>query len=987
MNKFLKSVSCLLLAMLMGFGTACGGANNDKGDDNTNTEQPGGNENEGGGNEGGGNEGGGNEGGGNEGGGNEGGGNEGGGNEGGGNEGGGNEGGGNEGGGETPDVPPAQYSIDEVVSQLSSTVYSNIDLTDDETYGLSDISNVGVVQADVKELYPLDLTGAQVIDVSSISASSDYAKLQSAFAQAKTLNGQGTKAVIALPQNGVLNVNVGESNDGNYAFALDGYNGLYVQGNGCKILLDYNGFTLKGFVNVSNSSDVRFNDFTVDYKDAFAISGSIQEINDAAYTVTVKVNAEFNGTIQRLQRTPAYIQSYLEFDWRTKAPKEGGNFIADPNRQGFIEGYAIGGDEANGYTLSIKFADGQMLSKKALGEFACIAFAGYGFNGFNYGYCNNVYMENVTLATCPGMGVVGSRTTNIYMNRLNIAIPEGSSRLMTTTADGTHFEECFGEVKITNSVIDYTHDDALNIKSGYYYNLDSIDARNKTVIISRKTQGISMPSVGDEIQFYNGATFEYLGKGIVAEASGNETQYTIITSNNLTTQGANNWGNGVIATNVTKSATLTFENNIVRNKRNRGLLVQVRNAHIANNAFFNVGHGSISVHSALDQYNEATIPTNIVIENNKFENNNYLLSLKGDIHIFAQNNSGSVAPIGTIKAVTVHNNYISNSGNAGISMQASSDSTVSDNLFHNPSRTNVGEMYDCALELNNAAQITVSGNYQYYTLDSETHAGIITGGMTETSYITLSDNENIAYQVIVAAAEKTEVQKLTSAITLDGNLSDWEGQGNVVNMIGATDADGKRYEPEAYNSYFDVKQCKIAWSDEGIYVMYEVKDNALDFQTVNNFWLGDCFEMFLCTDLSMQMADLDLLKSKGGDVMQLACTPADSWRSKFTIVDSRTSSAIVNGKASIQSSCVLTADGYAGELFLPFSVCTKVAEAKDNGEDVAIAFVFGDSIRQAANEDGSDRKRLQVSNVPHNVEYWKTKTGKTQLFKFVETTK
>jgi hypothetical protein len=43
-----------------------------------------------------------------------------------------------------------------------------------------------------------------------------------------------------------------------------------------------------------------------------------------------------------------------------------------------------------------------------------------------------------------------------------------------------------------------------------------------------------------------------------------------------------------------------------------------------------------------------------------------------------------------------------------------------------------------------------------------------------------------------------------------------------------------------------------------------------------------------------------------------------------------------------------------------------------------IAFVFADNDR-----DDIGRKRLQVSNVPHFVEAWKTKTAKMPLFKFV----
>ena len=67
-----------------------------------------------------------------------------------------------------------------------------------------------------------------------------------------------------------------------------------------------------------------------------------------------------------------------------------------------------------------------------------------------------------------------------------------------------------------------------------------------------------------------------------------------------------------------------FANNIIRNKRNRGVLVQVPNAIIENNTFMNVGHGSIQAATAMDIYNEATMPQGITIKNNKFINNCYI---------------------------------------------------------------------------------------------------------------------------------------------------------------------------------------------------------------------------------------------------------------------------------------------------------------------------------------------------------------------------
>ena len=126
----------------------------------------------------------------------------------------------------------------------------------------------------------------------------------------------------------------------------------------------------------------------------------------------------------------------------------------------------------------------------------------------------------------------------------------------------------------------------------------------------------------------------------------------------------------------------------------------------------------------------------------------------------------------------------------------------------------------------------------------------------------------------------------------------------------------------------------------------------------------------------MPNADFQLSRTKG-DVMQIGVTP--TWTPKsWTMVESRTNDRILANKNLFNAVCVKDEDGYTGEVFLPFELFTGLKTTVDNGEEIAMAFVFADNDR-----DDIGRKRLQVSNVPHFVEVWKTKTAKMPLFKFI----
>ena len=721
----------------------------------------------------------------------------------------------------------------------------------------------------------------------------------------------------------------------------------------------------KGYFTLSGSKNVHCKDITFRQQVAANMTCKVSKYDKANKEITLVVDPEFHDLAKELLKTKKKLRTFVEFDRYTRAPRQEGNFVVD----GFSS-YTISEKDGN-YEVVVKFNN--EINEGPVNTLASLQFAQYDQAGATINNSENIFIENLTMNSASGMAFTSSGTKNLYLNRFNLKVKDGSNSLMTSCADALHFSLMSGEVKVTSSIIEYSHDDALNIKHGYFYSLSSVTSSTRTIEIKRITSQMPLPSVGDKIGIYNEDTFESYnpsqGYYTVKEASESNGIMTLVLNERMN---ASSWTNARV-TFLSNTPLFTFSNNIVRNKRNRGIIVQVPSANITNNTFMNVGHGSIQAATAMDVYNEATLPQSITIANNKFINNNYIKPdpLVGDISIFAISKNGTVGPAGTLSNANISNNYMTKNGNAAISLRGVGDSVAKDNLFYNVSRTQpTGETYNTIFHLYNDKNIEISGNYNEYTLDKNL-AGITTAGTTAEEQIVLKDNKNVNFLTIDDVGPQIDVPKFTNSISIDGNLADWDAQGIDIELTGATDSEGNEINLKTIENNFKVNTLKMGYNDTGIYFGFDIYDNLMEFKTANDFWMGDCVELMMSTITNLPNADLSVYKEQGG-VMQAAFAP--NWVKQHTVASVRSNSKYVDND-SMQVSIVKGTSNYSGEVLIPFTMAPEFKEAIDNEKRIDICIICADG-------DRPSQKRVQAANVIHNVENNKTKTARMAQYLF-----
>lgn len=233
----------------------------------------------------------------------------------------------------------------------------------------------------------------------------------------------------------------------------------------------------------------------------------------------------------------------------------------------------------------------------------------------------DILLKGVTIHHAGGMGVIGEKTENIHIDGLQVVLRKGTERILTTTADATHFCNCKGQLLIENCVFENMLDDASNIHGSYVKVCDRLDSHTLLAKIGHFQQfDYHFVERGDSICFVEQSSLLPIGYGIVEGVKViNEQMYEISFAETLPEQLKT--GDGL--DNITWYPETVFRNNIIRNNRARGILVSSRNkTRILNNSFSSM-IAAILFEGDMNFWHESGAVKDVEIKDNVFLDNAY----------------------------------------------------------------------------------------------------------------------------------------------------------------------------------------------------------------------------------------------------------------------------------------------------------------------------------------------------------------------------
>ncbi len=232
--------------------------------------------------------------------------------------------------------------------------------------------------------------------------------------------------------------------------------------------------------------------------------------------------------------------------------------------------------------------------------------------------CDGFTLDDVNIYCCCGMGVIAQCSRDIELNRVNVVPAPGSDRVISISADATHFVNCKGYIRMIDCVFLNQKDDATNIH-GWYMAVERKLDDNRLLLGWRHDQqrGIDFIRKGMTLELVDNETLETYARLKVADARMLNADYAEVTFD------------GPLPERVARNHVVADDDGYpdvlisgcrIGNNRARGLLLGSRGRIVVENCTFHTPGSAILFEGDGNYWFEQSGVRDVTIRDNVFDN-------------------------------------------------------------------------------------------------------------------------------------------------------------------------------------------------------------------------------------------------------------------------------------------------------------------------------------------------------------------------------
>lgn len=469
-------------------------------------------------------------------------------------------------------------------------------------------------------------------------------------------------------------------------FALTGMEDITIDGGGAELMV--HGAT--SLFTFANCRDVTLRNFTIDSPRAPFSVGEVIAAEPRWFDVRVTDEFPVAGGEP--------VGAFMDYDPVTKLPAHHGLDV-----YGGVERTELVAPQ----TLRVHLGSDITVP---VGHLVVLRHWVYGHNAIVFHRCSDVKVEDVTVYTTPGMALIGIVSENVSLTRFNVIIRPGTARLMSATADATHFGGCKGTVSLTDCVFEGMGDDGANIKSGLYLTVkERVDER--TVLAQHNLKMVDLPDPGDTMEMMHTDTLLSYGSGSVASASlepGEGNVHRVEFEEPL----PEGLQVGDVLGNASRTPRLRMSGCTVRRNRARGVLCQTRDALIERCTFEDCTSAGVLVMTEVIHFFESIGTRDVTVRDCRFINCNYgAASAESALQAFAWLGGWVYPPKpGVHHNVTFEGNTIVGTDDAAIFAAGVEGLTIRGNTIEQACRDPRRELGHDAIHVMSSSGVVLEGN-------------------------------------------------------------------------------------------------------------------------------------------------------------------------------------------------------------------------------------------------------------------------------------
>ncbi len=313
----------------------------------------------------------------------------------------------------------------------------------------------------------------------------------------------------------------------------------------------------------------------------------------------------------------------LEFDAEKKAPVSHRApyfaYTGEPKDHGFLSAMFrdVTLSEISENTIEMK---GNIGCIHQVGNYWICTLRSREYPGIFVTKSKDVLLERVDLLHTASMGVICQLTENITLRKVRAVPPKSSKRMLSVSADATHFVNCRGKIEVDGCLFVSMMDDAINIHGIYTIFHQKISETALLVTYGHHQQkGINPFRPGDIVAVIDENTLETKSTFTVKFAEQISGEFLRVEAE----EAISDIYTGCVLENLTAAPEVHIHHTESGNNRPRGFLLSTRGKTLVEHCkFYNMNH-AIQIGGEMKDWYESGAVEEIIVRDNEFCNSAY----------------------------------------------------------------------------------------------------------------------------------------------------------------------------------------------------------------------------------------------------------------------------------------------------------------------------------------------------------------------------